>query len=159
MKRFAQMVGACLLLLCPAFPAAAADAPQARPANAPVLAHIHVYCTQLEPMIEFWVKAFDAQLVMRRKFGNDDGAVISVGAVPLYVQQSGVAAGQSGIVAYDHVGLQVGDIEAALKKALAAPGAKLDRDIHAVGVGGKSKAAFVRGPEGIRIEMVQPPKP
>ena len=155
MKRFALMI-ACLPF-CLVLPALAADAPQPRPADAPVLAHIHVYCNQLEPMIEFFVKGFDAQLVMRRKFGSDEGAVISMGAAPLYIQQSKVNAAKSGIVAYDHIGLNVLDVAVALKKALSAPGAKLDRDIHAVGVAGTAKAAFVRGPEGIRVELVQPP--
>ena len=157
MKRVARMISVCFLsfLVLPAF---AADAPQPRPADAPVLAHIHIYCNQLEPMIEFFVKGFDAQLTMRRKFGNDEGAVISMGAALLYIQQSKVNAAQSGIVAYDHIGLNVGDIEAALQKAVAAPGATLDRGIHAVGVGGTAKAAFVGGPEGIRVELVQPPK-
>jgi hypothetical protein len=110
-------------------------------------------------MIDFFVKGFDAQLTMRRKFGGDEGAVINLGPSPLlYIQQSKMDAGKSGIVAYDHIGLNVGDVEAALKKAVAAPGAKLDKDIHAVGVGGTAKAAFVRGPEGIRVELVQPPK-
>ena len=156
MKNFAMMIT--YVLICLALPAAAADTPQPRPADAPVLAHIHIYCNQLEPMIEFFVKGFDAQLVMRRKFGNDDGAVVSMGAAPLYIQQSKVDAAKSGIVSYEHIGLNVGDIEAALKKAVAAPGAKLDRDIQAAGVGGTAKAAFVRGPEGIRVELVQPPK-
>ena len=156
MNRFALMMTC--VLLCLALPALAAETPQARPADAPVLAHIHIYCNQLDPMIEFFVKGFDAQLVMRRKFGSDDGAVVSMGAAPLYIQQSKVDAAKSGIVSYDHIGLNVGDIEAALKKAVAAPGATLDRDIHAVGVGGTAKAAFVRGPEGIRVELVQPPK-
>jgi len=158
MKHFAQTTGTCLLLLCLAFPAAAADAPPQRPDGAPVLAHIHIYCNRLEPMIEFWIKAFDAHLILRRKFGNDDGAVLDIGTVPLYIQQSQVNAGKAGIAAYDHIGLRVGDIEAALKKSLAAPEAKLDKDIHAVGVEGKSKAAFVRGPEGILVELVQPPR-
>jgi catechol 2,3-dioxygenase-like lactoylglutathione lyase family enzyme len=155
MKRFILMITC--LLICLALPAVAADAPQPRPADAPVLAHIHIYCNQLEPMIDFFVKGFDAQLVTRRKFGNDDGAVISMGAAPLYIQQSKVDAAKSGVVAYDHIGLNVGNIEVALKKAVAAPGAKLDRDIHAVGIAGTAKAAFVRGPEGIRVELVQPP--
>ena len=155
MKRFALM--STCVLLCFVLPALAAETPQQRPADAPVLAHIHIYCTQLEPMIAFFVHGFDAQVVTRRKFGNDDGAVISMGAAPLYIQQSKVEAAKSGVVAYDHIGLNVVDVAAALKKALSAPGAKLDRDIHAVGVAGTAKAAFVRGPEGIRVELVQPP--
>ncbi|MCL2124186.1 MAG: VOC family protein [Desulfovibrionaceae bacterium] len=156
MKRSAKSISACLLCLCLAFPAVAADAPQPRSADAPTLEHIHVYCTQLEPMIAFWTKAFDAQVTLRRKFGNDDGAVINVGPVPLFIQQTNAEAGKSGAVAYDHVGLRVVDIEASLKQALAVPGAKLHRGIQPAGA---AKTAFVTGPEGILIELVQRPKP
>ena len=155
MKRLVPMTSACLLHFFLAFSAVAADAPQARPADAPTLEHIHIYCNQLEPMIEFWTKAFDAQVILRRKFGNDDGAVVNVGAVPLFIQQTKVEAGKTGVVSYDHVALKVLDIEAALKHALAAPRAKLVRDIQPAGT---SKTAFLSGSEGILIELVQRPK-
>ena len=156
MKHFSKTATVCLLCLCLAFPAIAADAPPARPADAPFIEHVHIYCTQLEPMVEFWIKAFDAQLVQRRKFGNDDGAVINIGgAVPLFVQQMKVEANKSGIVGYDHVGLRVVDIEAAIKKAVDAAGGKLARGIQAAGA---AKTAFVSGPEGILIELIERPK-
>ena len=155
MRNFTQMLGACLLLLCLAFPAVAADAPQARPADAPTLDHIHIYCARLEPMIEFWTKAFDAQLIQRRKFGNDDGAVLNIGAAPLFIQQTTIEAGKTGAAPYDHVGLRVPDIEAAVKKAVDAPGGKLARGIQPAGA---AQTAFVSGPEGIRIELLQRPK-
>ena len=155
MKRFSRISTVCLLCLCLAFPAVAADAPPTRPADAPALEHIHIYCTQLEPMIEFWTKAFDAQLTLRRKFGNDDGAVIHIGTVPLFIQQMKVDANKPDIVGYDHLGLRVADIEASLKQALAAPGAKLHRGIQPAGA---AKTAFVSGPEGILIELIQRPK-
>ena len=155
MKRFTQMLGTCVLSLCLAFPAVAANAPQARPADAPTMEHVHLYCTQLEPMIEFWTKAFDAQVTQRRKFGNDEGAVINVGPIPLFVQQMQLEAHKTQAVAYDHVALRVVDIEATLKQALAAPGAKLARGIQPAGT---AKTAFVSGPEGIMVELVQRPK-
>ena len=119
-------------------------------ADAPALAHIHLYCTRLEPMIEFWIKAFDAQLVLRRKFGNDEGAVMGIGAIPLYVQQITVDAAKPGIVSYDHIALRVSNIETALQKAMAAPGATLDRGIQASiqPSSGAAQTAFVRGPKG-----------
>ena len=157
MKRLILMI-TCLLLY-PVFPAVAADTPQPRPADAPSLVHIHLYCNQLEPMIKFFTEGFDAQLTLRRKFDEDDGVVLNLGTPPLlYIQQTKVDAAKSGIAAYDHIGFNVGDIEVALKKAMSAPGATLDRGIQAGGLGGKSKTAFVRGPEGIKVELVQPPK-
>jgi len=108
-------------------------------------------------MIDFFVKGFDAQVTMRRKFGdNDDGAVLSMGAIPLYVEQTKVAAGKGNIAAYDHIGFYVNDLDSALKKALAAPGVTLDTAVRPAGVDGKGKAVYVRGPEGIRVEIVQP---
>ena len=156
MKLFAQLFSGCSLFLCLASLVAAADAPQARPAGAPFLEHVHLYCARLEPMLEFWTKAFDAQVTLRRKFGNEDGAVVNIGGgVALFIQQTNVDAGKADVVAYDHIGLAVVDIEAALKKAVAAPGGKLDRGIQPSGA---SLTAFVRGPEGIRVELIQRPK-
>lgn len=134
--------------------------PKAEAADTPTLAHIHIYCTRLEPMITFWIEAFDAQLTLRRKFGNDDGAVMNIGAIPLYIQQTNVDTGQFAIVSYDHIAMRVGDIEAALKKAVGASGAKLDRGIQPSiqPSSGVAQTAFVRGPEGIRVELIQPPE-
>ena len=133
--------------------------PKAEAVNAPTLAHIHIYCTRLEPMIAFWIEAFDAKLTLRRTFGADDGAVMHIGAIPLYIQQTNVDAGQSAIVSYDHIAMRVDNIEAALKKAAGASGAKLDRGIQPSiqPSSGVAQTAFVRGPEGIRVELVQPP--
>ena len=133
---------------------------KAESADAPTLAHIHIYCTELEPMLAFWIEAFDARLALRRKFGNDEGAEMHIGAIPLYVQQTKVAAGKAHIVSYDHIALRVGDVEAALQKAAAAPGATLDRGIQPSiqPSSGVAHTAFVRGPEGIRVELIQPPK-
>ena len=156
MRRFAQMASACLLCISLTCSAIAADTQQARPVDAPVLEHIHIYCAQLEPMIEFLTKAFDAQVVVRRKFGNDDGAVINMGAVPLFIQQQATfEAGKAGAASYDHIGLRVIDIEASIKKATDAPGGKLVRGIQPAGA---AKTAFVSGPEGLLIELIQRPK-
>jgi len=158
MKRLVQMFSVCLLLFCLASPVAAADAPKARPAGAPFLEHVHIYCQQLAPMVEFFEKAFDAQVTVRRKFGADDGAILDVGGggVTLFIQQTKVTPGKADVVAYDHIGFTVVDIEASLKKVLAVPGVKLDREIQPSGT---AKTAFVRGPEGIRAELIQRPKP
>ena len=133
---------------------------KAEAADVPTLAHIHIYCTRLEPMIAFWIEAFGARLTLRRKFGNDDGAVLNIGAIPLYIQQTKVDAGKRAVVAYDHIAMRVGDIDAALQQAVSAPGAQLDRGIQPAiqPSSGVAQTAFVSGPEGIRVELIQPPK-
>ena len=148
-----HIVAACLLSLFLSLPAFGGDQPE-RPADAPVLAHVHLYCNQLEPMIDFFVQGFDGQLALRRKFGQSDGAVINLGsATLLYIQQIEVGDSQRNIAAYDHIAFNVPDVEKALQKALAAPGASLGREIAPSGT---SLTAFVAGPEGLRVELVQP---
>lgn len=141
------------MTFCLYLPARAGEL-EARPTGAPVLAHIHLYCNKLEPMVEFFVKTFDGQVALRRKFAENDGAVLNLGSPTLlYIQQIAVGESRRDIVAYDHIAFNVTDVEAALKKALAAPGASLGR---AIAPSGTSLTAFVAAPEGLRVELVQP---
>lgn len=152
MTHRARFAAACLLALFLALPAMAGEE-QARPADAPVLAHIHLYCNELEPMIDFFVQGFDGALTLRRKFGGSDGAVIDLGSgTLLYIQQIEVGASQRNIAAFDHIAFNVPDVEKALAKAVAAPGASLGREIAPSGT---SLTAFVTAPEGLRVELVQ----
>ena len=43
--------------------------------------HVHLFCTDLDAMVEFWTKAFKAEFVKYRKFGTADGAVLTLGGV------------------------------------------------------------------------------
>lgn len=152
MKRIFSIAVLCLLTLSIALPAPSGEKAE-RPADAPVLAHIHLYCNELEPMVEFFTKAFDGEVALRRKFGQSDGAVLNLGSSTLlYLQQIEVGPSQRNIAAYDHIAFNVKDVEKALEKALAAPGASLGREIAPSGT---SLTAFVMGPEGLRVELVQ----
>lgn len=48
--------------------------------------HVHVFCTDLDAMVEFWTKAFKAEFVKYRKFGPADGAVLSLGGVQIFLK-------------------------------------------------------------------------
>ena len=48
--------------------------------------HVHLFCTDLDAMVEFWTKAFKADFVKYRKFGAADGAVLTLGGVQIFLK-------------------------------------------------------------------------
>jgi hypothetical protein len=124
--------------------------------NTPVLHHTHILCRDLEPMLAFWIEAIGAKLVRRRKFFADDGAELDVGVLPtlIFVRQIAPSANERTLpcLGYDHIGMAVKDMDAALEKILKHPLASL----HVKpGMAGTLKYAFVKGPEDILVELMQ----
>ncbi|MDR1828327.1 MAG: VOC family protein [Methylobacteriaceae bacterium] len=124
--------------------------------NTPVLHHTHILCRDLELMLKFWTEAIGAKIVRRRKFFDDDGAELDVGALPtlLYVRQIKPGAHERVLpcLGYDHVGMAVKDMDTALEKILRHPLASL----HVKpGMAGTLKYAFVKGPDDILVELLQ----
>ncbi len=120
--------------------------------------HIHLICKDLEGMIHFFTEALGATLVARKKFGTADGASLALQGTTVNLRvdrEDEVMVGDASQArfGYDHIGLQVEDIDAAyedLKKKgfefFMAP-----KDIPDL------RIAFFRGPEDITIELVQEP--
>ena len=123
---------------------------------APVCHHVHFLCNDLEGMIEFWVKGFGAVFGEYRKFGAADGATLDIGmgaklflkVVPCERQDSGPD--RSGA---EHLGMLVPDLDAALARLTALPGVSAKPPF----MSGPMRCAFVRGPEGVLVEVMQPP--
>ena len=121
------------------------------------LHHLHIICRDLEKMITFFTETLGAKLVMRKKFGTADGASLDLQGttVNLRVSREDEAiagdASQSSY-GYDHIGLQVEDIETAYTELQAQGFSFLvpPTDIPNL------KMAFFKGPEDITIELVQP---
>ncbi len=120
------------------------------------LHHVHLICKDLEAMIIFFTEALGATLIVRKKFGTADGASLDLqgSIVNLRVaREDEVMVGDASQArfGYDHLGLQVEDVDAAyedLKKRgfsfFMAP-----KDIPDL------RIAFFRGPEDITIELIQ----
>ncbi|MCF8104563.1 MAG: VOC family protein [Desulfohalobiaceae bacterium] len=118
--------------------------------------HVHLICKDLEGMIDFFCNVLGANLVARKKFGPADGASLDLQGTTINLRVSRededlvCDASQPGY-GFDHIGLQVDDIEAAYQD-LKRRGFSFfvePRDIPDL------RIAFFKGPEDITIELVQ----
>ena len=119
--------------------------------------HLHIICKDLENMIIFFTEILEAKLVERRKFGTADGATLDLHGTTINLRVSREdeeidADASQASYGYDHIGLQVEDIEAVYKD-LQAQGFKFLVPPTEMA---NLKVAFFKGAEDITIELVQP---
>jgi catechol 2,3-dioxygenase-like lactoylglutathione lyase family enzyme len=118
--------------------------------------HVHIICKDLEKMIGFFTKGLGADLVRRKKFGTADGASLDLQGTTINLRVARADERMEGdasrtVYGYNHIGLEVEDIEAAFTD-LSARGYSFfmpPTDIPDL------RIAFFRGPEDIVIELVQ----
>ena len=118
--------------------------------------HLHLICKDLEGMINFFTEDLGATLVDRKKFGTADGASLDLQGTTVNLRvdrEDEVMTGDASQArfGYDHIGLQVDDIDAAYEdlKGRGFTFFMPPKDIPGL------KIAFFRGPEDIIIELVQ----
>jgi catechol 2,3-dioxygenase-like lactoylglutathione lyase family enzyme len=118
--------------------------------------HIHIICKDLEQMISFFADTIGAELIARRKFGTADGASLDIQGTTVNLRVSRkdeemVGDASQSTYGYDHIGLEVDDVDAAYED--------LTRRGYAFFTPPKDTAnariAFFKGPEDITIELVQ----
>ena len=122
------------------------------------LHHIHHYCTNLEETIAFWRDGFGVPFVRYRKFGEDSGAEMDMGnGVLFFAVQccSESRALSKPICGLDHLGMQVPDIDAALKHLTSIPGVRVGREPF---MSESLRCAFVIGPDEVRVELIETPR-
>jgi catechol 2,3-dioxygenase-like lactoylglutathione lyase family enzyme len=118
--------------------------------------HVHLVCKDLEPMISFFTEVLNAKLVARQKFGTADGASFDLQGTTVNLRvaredEEMVGDSSQSKYGYDHIGLEVDDVDAAYKD-LTQRGYSFfipPKDIPNL------RIAFFRGPEDIVIELVQ----
>ena len=118
--------------------------------------HLHLICKDLEGMIDFFSEALGATLVARKKFGTADGASLDLQGTTVNLRvaredEDMVGDASQARFGYDHLGLQVEDVDAAYQD-LKQKGFSFfmePKDIPNL------RIAFFRGPEEITIELVQ----
>ncbi len=119
--------------------------------------HVHLICKDLELMIAFFTETIGANLLARRKFGTADGASIDLGGTTINLRvaredEEMIGDASQTSYGYDHLGLEVENIEAA-HKALSEKGYIFfipPREVPGL------KIAFFKGPEDITVEILQP---
>ena len=118
--------------------------------------HLHLLCSDLKRMENFFTDALGAKLVERREFRGADGAVVDLNGIRinLRVSREGeVIAGDSATQRYgfDHLGLEVDDLDAAFEDLtrrgylFTTPPTKTET----------GQMAFLKGPDNITIELIQ----
>jgi catechol 2,3-dioxygenase-like lactoylglutathione lyase family enzyme len=108
-------------------------------------------------MISFFEEAIGAKLVERRKFGTADGATLDLQGIDinLRVVREGEEISENltpSTYGYDHIGLQVEDVQAAYDELSKRGYSFFMPPTEAAGL----MIAFFKGPENITIELVQP---
>lgn len=128
-----------------------------------VFQHLHLFCRDLEPMVAFWVEAFGAKLVKRRKMGAADGAeLLLTDTLRLFIRgtspvdTNAIDASNDTSVrfsSFDHVGYTINNMDGVLAFLAKRDDATVTRQPF---ISGQNRCAFIRGPEGIHIELVEP---
>lgn len=117
--------------------------------------HVHIFCLDLDRMIDFWVRTFGVKFLRKRKFGPCDGADLEFGpGVLLYLKQVDPESpeGKQVRLGVDHVGMSVPDLEAFLESIKGLP------DVTFEGEPFQSMdlyCAFIRGPENMPVEIAE----
>ena len=121
------------------------------------LHHVHLICRDLEKMVGFFKEAVGAEFVEHRKFGTADGATLDLQGINinLRVAREGEEIRENltpSSYGYDHIGLQVEDVQAACEDLSKRGYSFFMMPTEAAGL----MIAFFKGPENITIELVQP---
>ena len=120
------------------------------------LDHIHFYCGDIEKTVAYFRDIFGGKELSRERRPNSvlvrmdiQGATLALMAVPPESDQFDTGKGKKGL---DHIGFKVKDLRVALEE-VKAKGVRITQDLTVLPSG--LKMAFVEGPDGIRIELLQ----
>ena len=121
----------------------------------PVFHHVHVFCHDLQKMIDFWVRTFGLTYVGKRMFGPCDGAdLLFSNGSHLYLKQVDPESpeGKQIRIGTDHVGMMVPDVDAFLESIKDLPDVTFDgKPFQAMDL----YCAFIRGPENLPVEIAE----
>lgn len=118
--------------------------------------HLHLICSNLDQMIDFFTQVLGGALEVRKMFGPTEGAIIDLTGTKIYIRplregEQLDKVGGTKRYGCDHFGLVVDDIQAAYEE-LEGKGFTftLKPTAQAGGI------AFFKGPDDINIELFQP---
>jgi catechol 2,3-dioxygenase-like lactoylglutathione lyase family enzyme len=119
--------------------------------------HIHVFCSDLAATERWFADGLGAKLVERRDSRGVPGVVLRLGGAQILLRpaREGEDLAPAGARRFgaDHFGLEVSDVDATV--------AELKRrgvfvEVEPWDFSPNSRIAFVKGPDEVRIELVQP---
>lgn len=119
--------------------------------------HVHLVGNDLDASERFYREMFGAQTLGRRDAGGTVNLMMRLDGINLFIRgprpgEQVTADGQEVRFAYDHVGVVVEDLEAAIAE-LRDKGVRVLQEPRTVRPG--THVAFVEGPDHTRIEVLQ----
>jgi len=119
--------------------------------------HLHLICSNLDQMENFFTEVLGAELVERKKFGDVEGAIVDLTGTRVYLRMPREGEEIGGDLSgkhygYDHLGLVVDDLDAAYEELR---GKGFVFTLPPTGKTGR--VAFFKGPDNISVELFQPP--
>ncbi|MBI1725484.1 MAG: VOC family protein [Candidatus Tectomicrobia bacterium] len=122
--------------------------------------HVHLISHDPDAAADWYVRALGGQVQKRAEVKGARNVQLKVGESNFYIR--GVRPGESVVslsgrtaLGVHHLGLWVDDIEASIRQYVQA-GGELVEPVSTGTTG--NIVAFVRGPDGVLIEFLQPPK-
>lgn len=118
--------------------------------------HVHIYCSDLAASERWFIEGMGAEFVRRREVRGAPATDLRLAGVRLFLRgtQLGEVLGEAGPSRFgtDHIGLAVQDLGATAQE-LKRRGVEFETEPQVAGTG--LRIAFVRGPDRVRIELVQ----
>ena len=119
--------------------------------------HIHVHCSDVEATIRWFTEGVGGELVERRESRGVQQGVINLGGATIFLRPArsneSFTPGMSNQYGTDHFGLRVDDVDATVEE-LRRRGVTID--VEPWDFSDVSRIAFIKGPDEVRIELVQP---
>ena len=120
--------------------------------------HVHIYCSNLATTERWFVDVMGAEVIDRRGSGNHPTVALRLGGGSLLLrgrlEGEELAAAGPPRFGVDHLGLLVSDVGSVITE-LRRRGAEVSSEPRELRAG--VYMAFVRGPDQVRIELVQRP--
>ena len=118
--------------------------------------HIHVFCSDVEATERWFMEGLGAELVGRRDARGVRLSELGLGGAKILIRgaREGEKLAMAGVRHFgtDHFGLQVSDVDATVAE-LRRRGVTIE--VEPWDFGPNIRIAFVKGPDDVRIELVQ----
>lgn len=119
--------------------------------------HIHIYCGDIEKGADYFREFFGGKELSREKRPDSIRVIrMDVHGVPILLmtvlKENGQLDPGKGRRGLDHLGFKVKDLKSTLEE-MKKKGVPITKDLTVTPAG--VKMAFVEGPEGIRIELIE----
>jgi len=119
--------------------------------------HVHVFCSDLNAMERWFVEGLGAERVARRESRGVPAIELKLGGARLLLRgawpDENLASPGGRRFGTDHFGLRVADVDAAIAE-LRRRGVTID--VEPWDISPTLRIAFVKGPDNVRIELLQP---